>query len=393
LGVTRVADITGLDRIGIPIYSAVVPRSQDGLSASNGKGIFPIEAKAGAVMEAIERQTACKTRLPLIQGCFRELSRGRTVLDPRNCRHTLVPNYSERRVYFWVAGRDLSTDGEVLVPAHVAGFAWNDVPPGPFSGYCSSNGLSSGNIREEAICQGLCELIERDAWTIADIGAHLLPLVRRQVADPENAANGPDDFELFPSIEAQDDPASHLFRKADLHPILHDITSDLGIPTVFAVVADESFPSFPMIHVGAGTHPDVHVAARRALTEAAQSRCIDIQGVREDLVSAGSIIDGLYLHTRRAVGINRNLWFLGESKRPRRLDELPSVVHDDIQEDLNHILARLNSRGIFQIIVVDFTPPDAPFSVVRVIVPELESASINRGPLGQRAVEFWRAHV
>ena len=55
LGVTRIADITGLDRVGIPVYSAIVPDSADNLSVYNGKGLRPVDAKAGALMEAIEQ--------------------------------------------------------------------------------------------------------------------------------------------------------------------------------------------------------------------------------------------------------------------------------------------------------------------------------------------------
>lgn len=387
------ADITGLDRIGIPTYSAIVPRSQDGLSVATGKGVRPVEAKVGALMEAIERQTAIHTRLPLVEGSWLGLQRCRAILNPRSIKQKLRPDYEDDQVHFWVVGQDLISRCEILVPAHIAGLVWTEVPPGPFLGHVTSNGLASGNIREEAICQGLCELIERDAWTLADIGAHLLPLVRRRIADPENAENGPDDFEIFPSIEPQGDAASRLFRRAGFEPILHDITSDIGIPTVFAVVPDENLPGFPMVHGGVGTHPDARIAARRALTEAAQSRCVDIQGVREDLRPPDYPNDGYSLHTRRVVGVNRNLWFLGESRQTRRLEDLPSALHDDLREDLEHLLTRLKSRGVDQVIVVDLTPPGAPFAVVRVIVPALEMASVTRGPLGRRALEFWHSHA
>ena len=70
LGVTRIADITGLDRVGIPVYSAIVPSSEDGISVYNGKGLRPIDAKVGALMESIERQTALKTRLPYIEATY-----------------------------------------------------------------------------------------------------------------------------------------------------------------------------------------------------------------------------------------------------------------------------------------------------------------------------------
>jgi YcaO-like protein with predicted kinase domain len=148
-----------------------------------------------------------------------------------------------------------------------------------------------------------------------------------------------------------------------------------------------------MLHGGAGAHPDATVAARRALTEAAQSRCVDIQAVREDIVPFDSPPSGINPHNRRASSINKNIWPLGESHHPRRLSNLPSVVHDNIEDDLAHILKSLEICGVSQIIVVDFTPPDAPFSVVRVIVPELEQASILRGPLGRRAIRFWESHV
>ena len=385
------ADITFLDRIGIPTYSAIVPRSKDGLSVATGKGLRPADAKCGALMEAIERQWAITARLPLVEGSLQNLREHYAILDPTECKQLLLPDYTEAQVYFWVFGYDLVGKREILVPAHIAGLVWNELSEGPFLNRVTSNGLSSGNTREEAICQGLCELIERDAWTLADLGAHVLPWARRRSLDPNNT-EGPDDFEIFPSMVTQEDPASQLFREVGLRPILHDITSDIGIPTIFAAVPDESMPGFPMVHGGVGTHPDVHVAITRALTEAAQSRCVDIQGVREDLIAADAPNENMNLHTRRITGINRNLWFLGESSHPRHADDIPSVAFEDVQHDLDHLLTRLKFRGIDQVIVVDLTPPDLRFAVVRVIVPALEIAAVTRGTLGQRALQFWRAN-
>lgn len=393
LGVTRLADITGLDRVGIPTWSAVVPRSEDGLSVYNGKGLRAIDAKAGALMEAIERQTALKTRLPLVFGSFEELRRNHEVLDPRDLKEILAPDYSETRTYSWVAGRELFSDREVLVPAKFAGYLWHDLPHPPCFSWSTTNGIAAGNVREEAICQGLCELIERDAWTLAEIGAHLLPWVRHRVADPQSLASAADDHEVFPCIDLDSDPAVELFERAGLHPIVHDITSDLAIPTVLAAVADETLPGFPMVHCGLGTHPDAQAAARRALTEAAQSRCVDIQGVREDLEPVDAPPCQLNLHTRRIRSVNRSQWQLGQSRLRRRLADLPSAVYDDVQQDLDHVLSRLQACGIRQVIVVDFPLPDAPFAVVRVIVPALETWSITHGPLGGRAMDFWRRHA
>ena len=344
-------------------------------------------------MEAIERQTALKARLPLVEGSFRELARDYTVLDPRQVTEKLSPDYSEFRVYSWVFCEELMSNREILVPAKFAGYGWDDLPhPSCFDFICS-NGLSAGNVREEAICQGLCEVIERDAWTLADVGAHLLPWARSRLLGADEAMTAIDDFEMFPCIDLEDDPAMQLFEQAGIFPVVRDITSDVGIPTVFAAVADEAMPGFPMVHWGAGTHPDARVASRRALTEAAQSRCVDIQGVREDIVAADAPPTRLNLHTRRARDVNYRLWHLGQSKLRRKLDDLSSITLDDIQADIDHILSRLRACGVDQVIVVDFTPPDAPFSVVRVIVPALETWSLSQGRLGKRAVDFWRKHA
>jgi YcaO-like protein with predicted kinase domain len=122
LGVTRLADITGLDRVGIPTWSAIVPDSDDGLSVYNGKGLRAIDAKTGALMEAIERQTALKTRLPLMVGSFQKLQTGRAALDPQALHEIPAPDYSETRTYAWVRGRDLIAQRDVLVPAQFAGY-------------------------------------------------------------------------------------------------------------------------------------------------------------------------------------------------------------------------------------------------------------------------------
>ncbi|HTW48892.1 MAG TPA: YcaO-like family protein [Acidobacteriaceae bacterium] len=393
LGVTRLTDITGLDRVGIPTWSAIVPKSEDLLSVYNGKGLRHIDAKAGALMEAIERQTALRARLPLIVGSYEELRRTHELVDPRELKETLSPDYAETRTYAWVEGEDLLSQRKVLVPASYAGYFWKHLPHPPCFAYSSSNGISAGNVREEAICQALCELIERDAWTLAELAGHVLPWVRHRMASPGTLDSAVDDFEAVPSLELDGDPGFELLKQAGLLPVLHDITSDLAIPTVYAAIADETIPGYPMVHGGLGTHPDAAVAARRALTEAAQSRCVDIQGIREDIDPADRPATRFNLHSRRVKDVNRRQWHLGYSRVRKRLEDLPSVANADIGDDLQHILARMRACAIGQVVVVDFTPPDAAFPVVRAIVPELEAWSVNKGPLGRRALHYWRSHV
>lgn len=53
LGITRVANVTGLDHIGLPVYTAIRPTSRS-LAVSQGKGLDAAAAKASALMESIE---------------------------------------------------------------------------------------------------------------------------------------------------------------------------------------------------------------------------------------------------------------------------------------------------------------------------------------------------
>ena len=60
-GITRITEITHLDRIGIPVFSAIRPTAQDGgIIIYGGKGNTPDHAKASAMMEGFERYSAEK---------------------------------------------------------------------------------------------------------------------------------------------------------------------------------------------------------------------------------------------------------------------------------------------------------------------------------------------
>ena len=150
-------------------------------------------------------------------------------------------------------------------------------------------------------------------------------------------------------------------------------------------------PGFPLVHCGIGTHPNARIAVIRALTELAQSRVVDIQGAREDLVAAGAAGDPAFVHTRRVDKIDRRRWVLQENGPSRAFREIPSYENDDVAEDIRLILSRLERAGLRRALVVDLGGPDG-FAVVRVMVPGLEFWWLDQGEIGPRALEFWRRH-
>jgi ribosomal protein S12 methylthiotransferase accessory factor len=365
------------------------------LSVYNGKGSRPVDAKAGALMEAVERQTALNARLPFIEGSFSELSKSTRVLDPKLINQELAPDYSDDRTYAWSEGMDIVSRETCWVPTKLAGFMWHDVPHRPPFAVTDTNGLASGNCREEAICHALCELAERDAWTEAELAAHHLPRQRRSFALGPEAADGPDDLEMYPCLEQEADPDELLekFWRAGLFPVVRDITSSMGVPAFFASVADEGIAGYPMAHSGLGAHPNARIALRRALSELAQSRCVDIQAVREDIVQPAAAAERFSLHMRRVTAIHHGSWYLGRSKGERRFSDIPSQCFETIEEDLEFLLERFAACGLTRIIVVDFTPQLTTHSVVRVIVPGIELWATDHGRPGPRALEFWKRHA
>jgi ribosomal protein S12 methylthiotransferase accessory factor len=399
LGVTRLAEITGLDRIGIPVHTAVVPKSDDLISVYNGKGVLPEDSQAGALMEAIERQTVLGSRLPMKEASYRSLSRGSiAVASPASFNQALNPEWDDDSPCSWLQGHDLFSGEPIYVPAGLAGYGpYYTGPQCPYE-FNSTNGLASGNCLEEAICHALCELVERDSWTLAELRNKWIPWAQRQALFGTAAGpSGWDDVTSSPRIDLSSagPPIPELLakcHKAGLSPVVRDITGPIGLATVIAAVADDCVPDFPQCHLGLGTHPDSRIAVIRALTELAQSRLVDIQAVREDMIPSTAQTGPENRLVQRIGRIEPRRWFIQDSGPLRPFSDIPSVENEDIAADIRLILDRLAGDGIERAIVVDFSEPDG-FSVVRVIVPGLEFWSADHGKIGPRALNFWRRHA
>src|SRR5918997_6806385 len=179
IGVTRLADITNMDRLGIPNYSAVLPGTEDYIWVYSGKGTNRQNAKASALMESIERYCSLPSGnngRRYIRGTAKELSESYVVIHPDDMIEPLNFQYNERMIMDYLEGVDLFTKKAVLVPAPLVLFRYSPSGPSvnPFA-FHHTNGLASGNVLEEAICHALCEVIERDAASIADLCASCIP--------------------------------------------------------------------------------------------------------------------------------------------------------------------------------------------------------------------------
>lgn len=382
-GITRVADITNLDRVGIPVFSSIRPMAKSGaISVYNGKGITPTEAKVSAMMEGFERYSAEVSDKPDTITSFSRLSDKEVVLNPREL---ILPNRIsntdvENVDIPWMKGYDLMKDEEIFVPMNAVIHPLDSQYKSIFR--TNTNGLASGNRLEEAIFHGLTEVIERDAWSLVE--------VTRNTGDEIIIDNDSHDFK--DDIQSNSTLFSVLdlvnkFNKAGIEIRIKDITSDVNIPT-FAAVADDILLKDPaLLVIGMGTHTNAEVAIIRALTEAAQSRVTQIHGAREDTTSG---------EMRKKIGYERmkkinSHWF--KPAQTKRLSKVISFDYDDFLDDINHTIKNLKNVGIDRVIFVDLTRENLNIPVVRVIVPGLEVYAIDPDRIGERCKNARRSHL
>ncbi len=355
-GITRVADITNLDRIGIPVFSGIRPTAEAGaISVYNGKGATPVEAEVSAMMEGIERYSAEAGDGPLLTGRYGDLAADHTILNPADL---ILPARAPADFPIpWVAGYDLLQEEEILVPAHAV---YHPLPVTCGRLFrTNTNGLASGNTREEAVFHALMEVVERDAWSLVE--------VRRSICPEVTGIAGGLAGELLEK-----------FAAAEVEVRIRDMTSDIGIPT-FAAVSDDLLLRDPtLLTIGMGTHTNAGIAVLRALTEVAQSRLTQIHGAREDTDTADVRKQLGYERTKR---LNRH-WFADAGKRD--FAAIPSCDSSDFLTDINRTAERLRAAGLDRVVVVDLTREEIGVSVVRVIVPGLEVFAMDRERMGAR---------
>ena len=352
LGITRVANITGLDWLGIPVVAVYRPNSRS-LSVSQGKGVTLAAARASGVMEAAELAHAERIDRPLRLSSYAELSRTDLVADVSRLPFAAGRRFNEHVRMLWIEGYDLVQSERLWVPLELVSMDATGQLPGAGCFQSTSNGLASGNHLLEAVSHAICELVERDATTLWQLG----PPDRQRATSVDLASVAdPVCVGVLSKMAA-----------AGMEVLAWDITSDIGIPAFSALIAEPPGDRARAIFtsMGMGCHPSHHIALLRALTEAAQSRLTLIAGSRDDVFR-----DEYRLSRQRLDALRVYRQFTGPNGR--RVGG-PSPESETFQDDVRWQVARLVGRGFDRIIVCDLTDPSLGLPVVRVVVPGLES--------------------
>ena len=220
MGITRIANITGLDRIGVPVVMVCRPNSRS-IAVSQGKGLDLAAAKASGLMEAVETYHAETITSSLKLGSYRQLGRTHPLVDVAALPRAKGSPIHDDEPLLWIEGRDLisrSPSG-----CRTSSFTRTTrCPVAPRTGafVANTNGLASGNHILEAMSHGIHEVIERDATAL---WKHTRRKSRRAL-----------------DLETVDDDACRWvldrFARADIAVKVWDTTSDVGIASFNCLV-------------------------------------------------------------------------------------------------------------------------------------------------------------
>ncbi|MFE1367261.1 YcaO-like family protein [Streptomyces anulatus] len=281
-GITRVADLTGLDCIGLPVFTAIRPASLT-LSTSQGKGATPLLAKLSAVVEAIELWHVEQPLPVAAVGPAAEVAPGCPV-----AALPLTAVYPEqslaRMVFEWTAGTGLVSGAKALLPVDLVRRRGQRPQWTPDVLRATSTGLACGNIRDEALLHGLFEVVERDVLhRDGQAGG-----ARRTLIDPQTV-DDPHAQEVIARLAA-----------ADMALEVALVDGPYGLPVCVAYLWSQDYP---VVFAGGGCHSVAEIALTRAVTEAAQSRLTAIAGMRDDLPGDLGSFDTPPFHPAQSAGL------------------------------------------------------------------------------------------
>jgi oxazoline/thiazoline synthase len=337
---------------------------------SGGKGRSDVQARVSAVCEAIERycgvwrgdetvtraayeqlgpECAVHPEDLLLFSPAQYAARDEWNSDPAHRLHRVPQRFDVTRPVDWSAAWSLTHDRERKVPAAYAWYGHPDVAEHTYC-YSDSNGNASGNTLEEAILQGFCEIVERDA--VAQWWYNRIP---RAGLDPDSLGD--------PYIAI----LTEHYRQLGRSLWLLDITSDLGLPVMVGVSHRVGHPVEDVL-VGFGAHPDPRIAAIRAVTEVSQF--LPTVAERDsDGMTKYQNDEPATLTWLRETKIADEPWLRPAPDRPlSSAADYPVPPAADLAGVVGACVDRAAGAGL-EVVVLNQTRPEIELNVVKVMVP------------------------
>ena len=345
VGITRLAKITHLDRLGIPTWQSIRP-SASTLCVSQGKGVDDIHAKISAIMESIEF-FCWENHNPE----FEWISINQTdVIDPSFfCEYLYDSKINESTLLPMSKIKDIVSGNSFNILHDLISIKRNNVfGKKPKWAYCTTNGISGGATFNEAVLYAIFEIIERDSECCATSFFSenffrpniLIPSIHSSVIQNliEKIYTAGCDIQIFQNI------------------------NDFNIPSFSTYIIDKSNVFYT--NKGYGAHLNPVNAIVSSIVEAAQGRLTMISGSREDnyrydynfVFEVGNTIH------------QRCLYELHNSKKID-FDDSIAESFSDLDEALHFVFDVLVTNGYKKILVEDISKLSIP--IVKVLIPGL----------------------
>ena len=331
-------------RLDIPVYFSLCGKdalAMIGNKKQMGKGCTPEQSQASACMELAERFSFFafkKNEENFITDTYANLKNSGQPLLPLS--RLLLSVHDEKTEVAtlerliedipiqWTWATNLNSGEMLLVP-----FSW-------FYAINEFNGPSAGNTYEEAILQGICELVERHVCSL--VNHYHLPT---PAIDPDSVTD-PMARELIAK-----------FARNGIDLYLNDFTLNTGIPTVGALAIDRAtFPASSEIVFTAGTTPDPEKALIRAITEVAQ--------LAGDFNSQANYV---------ASGLPKPLSmdevrYLTEAESTISIHEMPQLSDPNMRVEIDRCLAALEKLGL-EVLLVNTMHEKLKIPTIYTIIP------------------------
>ncbi|MBU4287377.1 MAG: YcaO-like family protein, partial [Proteobacteria bacterium] len=328
-------------RLDIPVYFSICGNDAYALTGTKkqmGKGGTPQQAEASAVMELAERFSFFS---------FRNNPENFLIEKYRNIKDKAIPfkmiaqsvndnsddleiakNIFKDLPLKWTKAFNLTQNREMLIP-----FEW-------FFTINEFNGASAGNCAEEAIYQGMCEVVERHVSSIISHKKLKVPSINA------DSATDPMTVELIQK-----------YRNAGIRIYISDFSLDTGIPTVGVLAYDPlTFPKTSEIVWTAGTTLNPQKSLNRALTEVAQ-----LAG--DFNTSSNYIASGLpkFKEIKEAE-------FVINSKNEIDIKSLPDLSDNNIKVEIDSCISALKEKGM-EVIFINTMNSELEIPAFYTIIP------------------------
>jgi len=329
-------------RLGIPVFFSVCGKDAKAVTGTNkqmGKGATPAQSEASAVMELAERFSFFSFKNNpdhFFTDTFRNVEDralpfdfiARSVHDDNSKEIEIAREFFMDLPFQWTWAFNLTRKKPMLVP-----FDW-------FFMINEFNGPSAGNCKEEAICQGISEIVERHVSSLVSLEKRSVPRI-----DPRTSTD-PLVLEMLDKYE-----------KNGIRLVVSDFSLDMGIPTVAVLGWDPStFPEKSEIVWTAGTAPDPNKALSRALTEVAQ--------LAGDFNSGSNYVaSGL----PKFQSLDEADYIISQD-RMVSVQDLPDLSSDNIRIEVERYIETLESRG-YDVFLIETTHKGLGIPAFHTIIP------------------------